>query len=181
MVPTARLLKLISALLVAGLALAGCSYQPGAAAVVDGRTITERQLAQASTELSEILGNPVSTPVVLQTLIVAPTAIQVASRNGLAVSAQQAQEMLEQESAQGEAGTVGEEEYSDPTLTVGRYLMLQNMITIDPEGAQIGAELSEAIDELDVELNPRYGEWDPMEGPTPVQPDWIVDPATDEA
>ncbi|WP_434081059.1 hypothetical protein [Sanguibacter sp. Z1732] len=69
MVPTARLLKVISALLIAVLALGACSARPGTAAVVDGRTISENDLSVASSELSEVLGQPVNSQAVLQILI----------------------------------------------------------------------------------------------------------------
>ena len=44
--------------------------------------------------------------------------------------------------------------------------------TAEPESQQVleevQSQLSEAGDSLDIEINPRYGEWDPTSGITPL-------------
>ena len=173
-----RLLKVVSALLIAALAVSACASRPGTAAVVDGRTVLERDLSQASAELTQVLGQQVNSQAVLQILIVAPTMIQVASRNGVSISADQAEDFLDEEAAAG--GQEATDEYDPGTITVGRYLLLDNLVRSAPEGAQIGAELQEEINGLDVELSPRYGEWTPEQGPVPVHPEWILEPAAEQ-
>lgn len=177
-VPT-RLLKAISALLIAALALSACASRPGTAAVVDGRTVLEKDLSQTSAELAQVLGEQVSSQAVLQILIVAPTMIQVSSRNGMSVSADQAEDFLDEQAATG--GQEATQEYGPGTVTVGRYLLLDNLVRSAPEGEQIGTELQEEINELQVELSPRYGEWTPEQGPVPVHPEWILEPAAPQA
>lgn len=179
MVPT-RLLKVFSALLIAALALSACAARPGTAAVVDGRTVMEKDLSAASAELTQVLGQQVDSQAVLQILIVAPTMMQVASRHGVSVSADEAQEFLSTEAAA--AGQeAAEDGYSAGTVTVGRYLLLDNQLRTSPEGALVGPELQQEIGALDVQLSPRYGEWSPDQGPVPVQPEWILDPAPQES
>lgn len=172
MVPTARLLKVISALLVGLLALSACGTQPGAAAVVNGGTIAEQDVSEASTELGHVLAGQINPQAVLQILIVGPTAIQVAASNGMGISAAEAAEFLDNEALANEQEPA--EEYSQSTLTVARYLLLDNMLRTSPDAAELSAELEERIAELDVELSPRYGEWTPQ-GPAPAQPEWILE------
>lgn len=180
MVSTSRLLKVISAVLIAVLALGACSARPGTAAVVEGRTISENDLSLASSELSEVLGQPVNSQAVLQILIVAPTMIQVASRHGVSVSADDAQDFLAGEAASS-GQQVAEGGYGTDTVTVGRYLLLDSALRSSNEGGAIGADLQEEFADLDVELSPRYGEWTPEAGPTPVQPEWILGTVEGEA
>lgn len=177
-VSTARLIKVIGALFAGLLVLSACGTHPGAAAVVNGNTIAEQDVSQASSELSTVLDGPVNSQAVLQILIVGPTAIQVAARHGMGVSADDAGEFLDGQAAMNAQEPL--EEYSNPTLTVARYLILQETMQTSPEAAEVGPELAEAVQDMDIELSPRYGEWTP-EGPTPTQPEWLLEPAPQEA
>jgi len=170
---TARLLKVVSAFLIGLLALSACGTQPGAAAVVNGSTIAERDVSQASTELGHVLAGEINPQAVLQILVIGPSAIQLAARNGMGISAAEAEEFLNNEALANEQEPA--EEYSQSTLTVARYLLLENVLRTSPDAAELGAELEEEIGALDVELSPRYGEWTPQ-GPVQTQPDWILEP-----
>ena len=178
MVSTARLIKVIGALLVGLLALSACGTHPGAAAVVNGNTVAEQDVSAASTEMSAVLGGEVNSQAVLQILIVGPTAIQVASRHGLGVSADEARQFLDEQATMNEQEPA--EGYSNSTLVVARYLMLQETLQVSPEAAEVGSELAQEIEEMEIELSPRYGEWTPQ-GPTPVQPEWIQETAPESA
>ncbi|WP_434081058.1 hypothetical protein [Sanguibacter sp. Z1732] len=105
----------------------------------------------------------------------APTMIQVSSRYGVSVSADEAQDFLIGEAASS-GQQVAEGGYDAGTVTVGRYLLLDSAVRSSTEGPAIGADLQEEFAGLNVELSPRYGEWTPDAGPTPVQPEWILNP-----
>src|SRR5690554_3919832 len=84
----------IAAVLVAGL-LAGCSEQPGVAAVVGDRTITQDELDTASAELTPIL-NTVDQNALLLALVLGTEVLPTAEEHGVAVSAEAAAEQMDQ-------------------------------------------------------------------------------------
>ena len=168
-----RLVKIGCALVVAAFALAGCAGQPGAAAVVDGRAITERSLSEATTELTEVLGGAASPAAILEVMIQAPFAVQVASEHGVAISTDEASDVLDAEvEARGDQPPA--DGYGEEALSVARYLFLLGMIEQSPEGQQIMTELGERLQEVQVQLSPRYGDWNAEQAMVEqAPPEWL--------
>lgn len=137
-------------------ALTGCSsQQPGAAAIVDGRTISSSEVRDVLTELTPYFQGA-TTPNVLSVLIQEPVVVQVAADQGVGVSDEDAQALLDQsvESSGGKAGT----HFSDASLDVARYsVAYQNLQT---KGDAALAEVQKRLEEQKVTVNPRFGHLD---------------------
>jgi len=140
--------------LVAVTALAGCSGQPGAAAVVDGTAISVADVQTATTELAPLYQGVTQTAV-LQVLIHERPTAALASEQGVGVSDQQAAETLNGIGAKLPA--VGERTYSAPTLAVERYLMATTLLQGLPTADAIGTELQTRISAQKVEVSSRFG------------------------
>jgi hypothetical protein len=165
------------ALALAALAVGGCSAQSGAAAVVDGRPISIADLHAATDQLAPFLQD--ATPAgVLVVLIAEPTFQRVATEHGAGVSTQQAQALLDDLAAQGEGEAP---EFSDSALAVARFTLLQQGLQQLPDGQDVIAQVSEELAELDVDVNPRFGQVDfAAGGITPVVHPWLVPDAAEE-
>ncbi|NMR21337.1 hypothetical protein [Cellulomonas fimi] len=165
----------LGALLVAS--LSACSPQPGAAAVVDGRAIPVAEVQAAAADLSPYLEN-VSQTTVLTVLVVAPTFERAAADAGLGVSSEQAKDLLDQvtqEAGQAGRAPVRTEEFSEPAVQVARFTLLQQGLQGMPNAAEVMSGVVADMAELDVEVNPRYGELDLASGQiTPSSYPWIV-------
>lgn len=166
------------ALALTALAAGGCSGQPGAAAVVEGETIEVADLHAATEELGPYLqdASPAS---ILVILIAAPTFDQVATENGVAVSTQQAQSLLDglstQAAAAGGAPAGAPAEFSDASVAVARFTLLQQSLQALPDAEQVFAGVTERLADLDVDVNPRYGEVDfAAGGLIPDDRPWLV-------
>jgi hypothetical protein len=162
--------------LVAG-SLSACSAQPGAAAVVDGETIPVADVQAAAADLSPYLEN-VSQSTVLTVLVVSPTFERAAAEAGLGVSSEQAENLLDQvtqEAAQAGRAPTRTEEFSDAAVQVARFTLLQQGLQGLPDASEVMAGIAADMAELDVEVNPRYGELDLATGQiTPSSYPWIV-------
>lgn len=174
-----RLLGMAASLTAAGLALTACSGQPGAAAVVDGERISENEVAATVEVWQPLLQNPLTPAGMLAPMIQAPVLLDVAAEHGIAASAEEAEQYLDDLAEQGQLETP--EEYPAGALEVARMQMVVeelNSGSVDPQ--QISADLTERIGALDVELSPRYGDWDPEAAGgsfiTPTTPEWILAP-----
>lgn len=175
-----RLLGIAASLTAAGLALTACSGQPGAAAIVDGQSISENEVAQTVEVWQPLLQNQLTPAAMLAPMIQAPVLLDVASEHGLGASVDDAVQYLDDRAEQ--AQVTPPEEYPDGALEVARMQIVVEVLnsgSVDPQ--QISADLTERIGELDVELSPRYGEWDPEAAGgsfiTPTTPEWILAPA----
>ncbi|PVU83510.1 hypothetical protein DDP54_11450 [Cellulomonas sp. WB94] len=140
--------------LVAVTVLAGCSGQPGAAALVDGTAISVADVQTATTELAPLYQG-VTPAAVLQVLVHERATTAVASEQGVGVNDQQAADALNAIGAQLPA--VGERTYSAPTLAVERYLMANTLLQGLETADAIGTELQERIAAQKVEISPRFG------------------------
>lgn len=157
--------RLLAAATAAGaLLLSGCGTAGTAntAAIVDGKRITESGVLAATEQVNQIAGQPVPARQVVTQLIIAPTVAQVlAERGGTSSEA----------AARSAVASVGDPE---------PYLIDLVRLSLDLN-AMTEEERTEAIariQDLDVEVNPRYGSFDPERGAvSPVTPDWIADPA----
>ncbi|WNB85067.1 hypothetical protein [Cellulomonas sp. ATA003] len=165
------------ALALTALAAGGCSaQQPGAAAVVEGETIEVSELHAATEELAPYLQDA-SPAAILVILIAEPTFDRIATENGVAVSTQQAQSLLDGLAAGGDgAGPAGATtEFSDASLAVARFTLLQQSLQALPDAESVLAGVTERLAELDVDVNPRYGDVDfAAGGLMPDDRPWLV-------
>jgi len=181
----------------ATLLLSGCSdARLGAAAVVDGDAIPVTDLQDATNEYLEIIpgGDPKQAQVaILQSMIISEVLDEVAQDNGVRVPdgkiAAERDDLFE--SFGGRRGLVRTlaNSQQQPTILapsgVERWVkdrLLFNAIaeevgggplnTADPEAQQVLVEvqdqLTKAGEDLDIEVNPRYGTWNPKRGITPL-------------
>ncbi len=182
MARTSRPLGIAASLVAAGLALTACTAQPGAAAVVDGQRITERALADSSAALQPFLQTQLAPRTMLSSMIQAPVTLEVAAEHGFSASASDAENYLNSIAEQSQVEAP--ETFPEGTLDVTRMLMVTQMFTsseADAEGIQ--AEISEQMADLDVTINPRYGEWDAT-GASGIfiaqsDPAWLIQPTDD--
>jgi hypothetical protein len=137
----------IAGIVFAGLLLTACGTHPGAAAVVDGRTISQDYLDRTYDEI----GNPnLDKPTTLVLLIVAPYFIEGAADEGVGVS--------EADARAGALAGLGVPEVSDGTVEFFRMTKAWQNLTNQPGGPDLVNEiLAEALAK-DIEINPRYGE-----------------------
>ncbi len=162
------------AVLVATL-LAGCTGQPGAAAVVEGHAISVADVQQATAELQPYFQS-VDQSTVLMLLIGAPTIESVAKDAGLAVSDQQAIDLLDK--AAKSAGATTTPTFSAPAIEVIRFSLAQKAIEGASNAATLVKEVNDKLTALHAEVSPRYGTIDLTTGTvTPISYDWIVKPA----
>lgn len=175
-----RLLGIAASLTAAGLALTACSGQPGAAAVVDGQRISENDVAQTVEVWQPLLQERLSPAAMLAPMIQAPVLLDVAAEHGIGASVDDATQYLNDRAEQ--AQVTPPEEYPNGALEVARMQIVVEVLnsgSVDPQ--QISADLTERLGELEVELSPRYGEWDPEAAGggfiAPAAPEWILAPA----
>lgn len=169
--------RLAAVLVVGAVSVAGCTAQSGAAAVVEGEAIEVSTLHEATAELSPYLQDA-SPAAVLLLLVAAPTFERVAQENGVGVSEQEARAVLDQlaasapDAAQGD----GPAEFGPASVSVAKLTLLQQRLQERPDGAAVLEDVSAELADLDVEVNPRYGEVDFAGGTgiTPVEHAWIV-------
>lgn len=174
---SAPALLALGALVVGG--LSACSAQPGAAAVVDGERISVADLQTATAELGPYLQN-VTQSSVLMVLVAAPTFDRAAAEEGVGVSTQQAEDLLDQAAqAAVDAGKASERttEFSDAAVEVARFTLIQESLQGLPNGAEIVARINDQLVALDADVNPRYGDVDFAAGNvTPPSYPWLVTP-----
>jgi hypothetical protein len=152
--------------------LAGCAGQPGAAAVVDGAAIPTSDVEAALTELMPWFQG-VTTTNVLAVLVQEPTVVELAEENGVGVSDEDAQALLDQVVQQKVADATAT--FTEPSLAVARYSIAYSNLQDLPESAGIGDEIDTRLRALDVEVNPRFGsleDGNQIAAPAPVP--WIV-------
>jgi len=178
-----RPLGIAASLVAAGLALTACSAQPGAAAVVDGQRISEQSLSESSQALQPFLQTQLAPATMLSSMIQAQVTLEVAANHGFAASAEDAEAYLDSIAEQ--SNVDAPETFPEGTLEVTRMLMVTEMYTsseADAEGIQ--AEITEELADLDVTINPRYGEWDPSSTSglfiAQTSPDWLIDTSDDD-
>lgn len=160
---------LVASTVVLGAALTGCAAQPGTAAVVDGRTVSQDSVNSVVAELTPLLGEAIPRDV-LVSLMAAPLYIEAAEESGVGVSAVEIRDQLDQVALQVGAET---EEWSDSTVELVRSsFAAQNLQGADPEAF---AAVTDELLAADITVNPRYGRFD-LEARqiVPVAAPWIV-------
>lgn len=140
-----------AAALVALAATVGCSPTPTTAAQVGGTTISESELS-ASLDDCLALGLQANSQQVLVPLVIGEIMDQIGEEYGTPVPEDLIRQMAE----------------SDPNLSLvynsdGCDKVARAQITYSLLVAELGNEaVHEAVDTTDVQVNPRYGQWDPQ-------------------
>ena len=167
--------RLAGVLAVTVVALAGCSATSGAAAVVEGEAISVAEVHEATRQLGPYLQDA-SPSSVLLLLLAEPTFERVAAENGLGVSDSEARAVLDQLAAGAGDASGGTTEFGPGAVSVARFTLLQQRLQELPDGAAVLEEVSAELADLDVEVNPRFGEVDFSAGTglTPVEHPWLV-------
>ena len=157
------------------LVLAGCSGSPGLAVAGD-RTITQAELVRTQEDLAQLIEVP-EAGTVLWAMTIAPVFIGAAADNGVGVSMEDAREAMAQNAAN--KGLEEVPAFGDSAVTVFRMAMSAQAIGAHPDAAAIQAQAAAEIADLDLDVNPRYGELDTQTGQvTPLTLPWIVAPTT---
>ncbi|WP_147572552.1 hypothetical protein [Cellulomonas massiliensis] len=159
--------------------LAGCSGAPGVAATVDGRTITTAQVGAAYEQLHPYLPAAASSDI-LAAMIQEPVYSRLADEAGVGVSDDAAVSLLDQVVQQAAQANGTEAapapDWNDSSVLVGRYVVALNNLGAadDPQAA---AAATAAMQSADVEVNPRFGSFDPNGMlVAPTTPAWITKP-----
>jgi SurA N-terminal domain len=191
-----RLVRRALAVAVAGLlatgALGACSPdQLGAAAVIDGERITSQQLQQATREYLAAVNNPDDSKAqgqILQQMILSRVVARAAKKLGVGVRtgtvARQRDQVLQNVGGARVALVQALAQQAQTTVAPSqidqwvRYrLRINRIITkLDPGGdptSQVAADKLRALlvktnNEMDIQVNPRYGTWSPTRGIQPL-------------
>lgn len=185
--------------MVAGLLLTGCAQQTlaGSAAVVGDARLTDAELGQTVTTLTEKLGIPASDQVsqaVLSRWMVAQMVEELAAQKGVAVSKGEVDQTIADESEQ----SGGREAFESGALQAGvlpedipdavRTSLLidklsQTTITGDDPSGQTGliTAVQAISDDLDPQVSPRFGTWDAEQLTVGALPDDLSTPVTETA
>lgn len=156
----------------AALATAGCGATTAdRAAVVDGSVISETSLQEAMREVNSmepaLLQERLTPSGTLTALVQAPVVLEVLAGKGIAVSDSVALRAAQER---------GVREPSEGTLSIIR--LAQAIGTAQQSGQITDADaqtLTQRLGELDVEVNPRYGAFDPQSASIQVtQPSWVT-------
>jgi len=145
----------------ATLALSACgNQQAGAAAIVDGKTVSDKDVQAASTQLNTLTQaeQKLTPSVVLLNLILAPYVLAEADRAGKGVSDAQARKVIEK--------------LAEPSRETLDFVRMQLAIqSLTPAGkTSILAKLAKAR----ITVNPRYGTFDAKQvAISPTSPNWI--------
>ena len=147
------------AVLVAGLALTGCSAHPGRIMFgqytgLDGTVhtidVSETRLAAVTEEFAVTRKNPIE---LLQMLVLAPVYIELGEKYGVTVSDEQAEELLREAGVQAET-------YSDDAILIARSYGIVGGLQSLGEQARVGlaADLAAIDAGLTLTHSPRYEE-----------------------
>lgn len=167
---------LCSLTLAGALLLSGCSGLTASdAAIIEGRTISDSELQEATTQLNEIVPQPGGAGVLLTDLARSFLLDAVISGTPLEITDQEMRELLR------ENGVADPNEVTIDVARAREYLTrLQDpAFTADPANEVVLTRLAavgqEDLEGLDVQVNPRYGTWDPTSLSLVDQaPEWIT-------
>jgi outer membrane murein-binding lipoprotein Lpp len=149
-------IRVLAAALLSVAVLAGCSVHPGVAAIVDGRTMSQADLATSYAQLKPILtkAEPSS---LLAGLIGAPEVVKVAEKNGAGSSDDDAKKLLDSVAKQ--AGVTPSGEWTSDALLLAKSDLGYQKLQAMGNGAALIADINSAIAALHVQVNPQYGTW----------------------
>ena len=158
----------------AAVTLSACAGQPGAAAVVNGTAISGSDVHTAYQELSPYFTGA-TTANVLSVLVEEPTVTALAAEQGVGVSPEDAQALLD--SVVKEATPDEHPTFSEPSLAIARYSVAYTNLQKVADAEAVSTELAQRISALDVTVNPRFGTLGKGNAiGEPTTPAWIVAP-----
>ncbi len=167
----------VTMLLLATGVTAACSPEAGAAAVVDGDPIPIEDVQVAAQQLAPYLDGATPSGVLL-VLVAEPTVARIAAENGVAVSEQQAERLLT-DLASGASGASGTPEFGAASVAVARFSLLQQELGGLPDADAVQDDILARLQDLDIEVNPRYGALDFSRGGiVPAEHPWLVPAAS---
>lgn len=155
----------------AALALAGCAQQPGTAATVEGERITQSALAATVEDLDTLNGAASAPSQVLTSLVFAPVVVDVSREAGVGVSADEATALLDEAAL---AAGLEPWDYAAGTIQIAE---LQLASQYGASIAGLNEEITLRAAEMDVTVNPLYGEWEGAAGIAPTQWPWLIQSA----
>jgi hypothetical protein len=153
--------QVLTVLLGVTLALSACGTQrPGAAAIVSGTTISDKDVQTVAVQLNSLAAvqQKLTPSVVLLNLILAPYVLSEADRTGKDVSAAQARKLIDK--------------VANPSPATVDFVRMQLAIPSLSQASKtsILAKLGKAT----ITVNPRYGTFDLRQAAIlPTSPDWI--------
>lgn len=154
------------------LALAGCTRSGSVAAVVDGTAISVAELDRAVAELGPVYPGA-TLSAVLTALIVEPTFLDVAAKNGAGVSDPEAIDSLKQ--AYATKTLTPPASFGSGSVAVARFELAVTKLTSTAPGNAALTEAEARVQKLHVEVNPRFGTLDFSTGTIrPMTYSWIV-------
>jgi hypothetical protein len=166
-------IRMLVGALLAVTVLTGCSVRPGAAAIADGRVISQDELARAHAELGPLLQSPPSPAQVLTVLIIEPVVVKAAEDNGVGVSVDQARAQLATWASN--AGVAALPEYGPGTVAAARFQLASTALQNLSNASDVIGAVSDQIAKESVSVNPLYGTWDAKNaGVTALTFPWIA-------
>jgi len=154
-----RAFRAAAVLLGATLALSACGTQPGAAAIVDGTTISDKDVQTISLDLKKAVQGEqqFTSSAILVNLILEPYVLAEAKRTGKNVSDAQARKAIAK--------------LANPSRATVDFVRMQLAI---PSLSQAGQQsILARLGKAKITVNPRYGTFDAKKGLVPTAPNWI--------
>lgn len=143
---------------------AGCA-RPGTAAMVDGERITDEQVATLSADMERLQGVAPASSEIMSSLITVGPVLEVAEEAGIGVTDQQGIELLDSVVTSGG----GEPwDYSDELIDIARLSYISQ--SLDAETNEL---INQRLLDIEADVNPRYGSWDPSLGVVPTTWPWL--------
>ena len=153
-----RRLTAAAAIAAAALALTGCG-RADTAAVIDGHVITESGVLAASEQIGQYATAALPPQDILNRLVVLPPVLDVLAERGVTIS-----------DAAARSAVSGITDPSPYLLDLARLDLAIGQMT--QEDMQ---EVVSRLQEADVDINPRYGSFDPQQAAVvATDPEWIV-------
>lgn len=138
----------------------GTAPGPGVAAVSGGQVIHESDLDDISADFARVQGAQTPTRAEMVSLLVArPYVLQALQGSGQLLTEDGVRELLSRE-------------LSDPSDATVRYIQAASSQQQLDQGA--AAKVQQAMANGDIQVDPRYGEFDPTRGIVERQENWIV-------
>lgn len=162
------------ALVAAAALLGGCAQPPGTAAVVNGERITEQQVAAASETFAALLGSVPSGAAIVDALVKEAVVTPVAANYGLTASDADVVQYLGEYAIATGTEPLAAEDYTAAGLLAGRYLVLMGEAQGSPNADVIITDVLTAFRTAEIEVSPRYGDYDENGQLLPVVQPWTT-------
>jgi len=155
-----RAFRAVAVLLGATLALSACGTQPGAAAIVDGTAISDKDVQTVSLQVNKLAQGQqeLSSSNVLLSLILAPYVLAEADRTGKRVADSQARKVLKK--------------VADPAPSTMEFVRMQLSLQSLDQASR--TSILTKLGKAKITINPRYGTFDAKQvALVPISPNWI--------